>query len=58
MSEKYKFIDVEKDTTTDTGEHTYTITTMCAWLAVSTSGYDAWRDRPDQPPRRDTRMCP
>jgi hypothetical protein len=29
VSERYEFIDAEKDTTTDTDEHKYTITTMC-----------------------------
>jgi hypothetical protein len=32
---------------TEAGERTYTITKMCAWLEVSTSGYDEWRDRPE-----------
>ena len=45
MSEKYELIDVEKATVTETGEKKYTITTMCGWLEVSTSGYYEWRDR-------------
>ena len=39
MSERYEFIDAEKDTTAGMGEKKYTISTMCAWLGVSTSGY-------------------
>lgn len=47
MSEKYELIDAEKATLTDTGEKKYTITAMCEWLDVSTSGYYEWVDRPD-----------
>lgn len=47
MSDRYEFIDAEKDTVTDTGAKKYTITAMCAWLEVSSSGYDEWRDRGD-----------
>lgn len=46
MSERYELIDVEKDTTTGTGERKYTIAAMCGWLEVSTSGYYEWRGRP------------
>ena len=47
MSDKYTFIDAEKDTMADTGDKKYAITTMCAWLDVSTSGYYDWCDRPE-----------
>ena len=38
MSTKIEFIDAEKATMTDTGEKKYTITALCEWLDVSTSG--------------------
>lgn len=46
MSERYELIDVEKDAMTDYGDRKYTITKICAWLEVSTSGYYEWRGRP------------
>lgn len=45
MSEFYEFIEAEKDTVSDEGEKKYTITAMCAWLNVSTSGFYEWRSR-------------
>jgi transposase InsO family protein len=46
VSERYELIDAEKDTMTETGERKYTITRMCAWLEVSTSGFYEWQGRP------------
>lgn len=46
MSERYELIDAEEDTMTETGERKYTITKMCDWLDVSTSGFYEWRGRP------------
>jgi transposase InsO family protein len=46
VSERYELIDAEKDTMTETGERKYTITKMCDWLEVSTSGFYEWRGRP------------
>jgi len=45
MNDSYGFIDAEKETITDDGDLKYTVTKMCHWLEVSTSGYYEWRDR-------------
>jgi len=47
VTERYEIIEAEKDTMTDTGDRKYTITKLCEWLDVSTSGYYEWRDRPE-----------
>ena len=46
MSERFEFIDAEKATRTPSGERKYTVTLMCAWLEVSTSGFYEWSARP------------
>jgi putative transposase len=46
VNERYLLIDAEKDTVVD-GATRYTITKMCQWLGVSTSGYYEWCDRPE-----------
>ena len=49
MSEKYLFIDAECATLAGDKACAPTITQMCEWLAVSTSGYYDWRSRPQSP---------
>lgn len=39
MSARYEFVDAEKDALTEAGDRKYTITAMCAWLEVLSSGY-------------------
>jgi hypothetical protein len=39
VSEKFELIDAKKAALVAAGEKKYTITTMCTWLGVSTSGY-------------------
>ena len=39
MTDKYEFIDSEKDT--------YPVVRMLAWMSVSKSGFYEWRGRPD-----------
>ena len=46
MSERYEFIDEEKACVTSTGERKYSVSKMCHWLEVSTSGYYEWWQRP------------
>jgi transposase InsO family protein len=43
---RYEFIDAEKATRNTDGFLRYSIVKMCAWLAVSTSGYYEWLARP------------
>jgi putative transposase len=47
VSAKYELIDAEKRTLDGSGERRYTVTNMCHWLDVSTSGYYEWRGRPE-----------
>lgn len=48
MSEKYEFIDAEyaDNRAADDAAAAPTIVQMCAWLAVSKSGFYDWRNRP------------
>jgi putative transposase len=52
VSERYEFIDAEKDVVADAGGKKYTVRKMCAWLRVSVSGYYEWRGRPDSAKRK------
>jgi len=45
VTEIYEFIDAEKDAKTEAGEKKFTVSQMCAWLHVSTSGFYDWRTR-------------
>ncbi|MDN5797052.1 MAG: IS3 family transposase [Intrasporangium sp.] len=45
MSEKYSFISAERATTNADGTPRYQVKQMCAWLAVSTSGFYDWCTR-------------
>ena len=45
MSEKYTFILAEKATRNEDGTPRYQVKAMCAWLAVSCSGFYEWRSR-------------
>lgn len=43
---RYAFIDGERATTNSDGTPRYTVRAMCAWLAVSVSGFYEWLSRP------------
>jgi len=45
VTERYELIEAEQGTMADTGDRKYTITRICEWLDVSTSGYYEWWDR-------------
>jgi putative transposase len=46
VTARFEFIDGEKDSVSATGEKRYTLTKMCDWLEVSTSGFYEWLGRP------------
>ena len=39
---RYEFIDGERATTNSDGTARYSVRKMCAWLAVSASGFYEW----------------
>ena len=58
MSEKYAFILAEKATLNDDGTTRYQVKAMCAWLAVSSSGFYEWRARtPSRTAQRRVRLA-
>lgn len=46
MRAKYAFIEAEKATVNEDGTPRYTVTAMCTWLGVATSGFYDWLTRP------------